>query len=745
MNPVSPARQHGNREASKRARDKDQPASHRLTLLSSEIVTAVSPSQEYNTGIPVSDTKLFLSNVALDGGEVLPEVEVHYRLEGKLSANADNVVLVIHALTGNANASSWWKNVIGPDKVIDPARHAVLCISLLGGCDGTTGPCNANPFALPPITTRDQARVLALTLDALGIKAPLLVCGGSLGGMVTLEFAASYPARIRSAAVFAAPAVQTTQGLAWNAIMRRAIALGGEHDGLALARMIGMLSYRTPDSLEQRFGRKRDTGGGFQINEWLDLHGERLVKRFNAASYGALIDAMDEHDVGRGRGGVAEALKPVADRIIGAGIKGDLLYPAECVEHWTDIAGASYADLSSTHGHDAFLLEGEAVSAILEQALRKANVEEPASGGGASVRDPAVRLVPPGALGGKSSRSSHKDKGGKEGRTSSQARPLRVVLAGCGHVGGSLLELLSDRHEKQAVGNVPGPQIHVQHVLVRDTERERRGLLRAISSGLAKPGVCTGDAESILDGDVDVLVEAIGGTEVAGRLVETALARGIRVVTANKALLGLRGEAVQQLASHNNTRIDFEGAVCGAIPIVRCVRSGAAGVGISRITGILNGTSNFLLELVAAGHSFHDAVKTAQELGYAEADPSRDLNGQDSEDKLRVLAWLAFGIEPADLAVTRRGIDRAVAEWASEVAASGDRVKLLATVERIGEQVTARILPTRVSSSDSWAAVTGAFNRVVIESESAGRLEFHGPGAGGLATAGAVLADLLGH
>ena len=230
MSPLSPARQHSSREASEGTRAKGRPTSHRLTLLSSDITSAADSSHEYSTAIPVSDTKLTLSNVALDGGEILPEVEVHYRLEGKLSANADNVVLVVHALTGNANASSWWKNVIGRDKVIDPARHAVLCISLLGGCDGTTGPCNANPFALPPITTRDQARVLALTLDALGINAPLLVCGGSLGGMVTLEFAASYPARIRSAAVFAAPAVQTTQGLAWNAIMRRAIALGGEHD-----------------------------------------------------------------------------------------------------------------------------------------------------------------------------------------------------------------------------------------------------------------------------------------------------------------------------------------------------------------------------------------------------------------------------------------------------------------------------------------------------------------------------------
>jgi homoserine dehydrogenase len=227
-------------------------------------------------------------------------------------------------------------------------------------------------------------------------------------------------------------------------------------------------------------------------------------------------------------------------------------------------------------------------------------------------------------------------------------------------------------------------------------------------------------------------------------LVETALRRAIRVVTANKALLGERGAALQALARNSGTRLDFEGAVCGAIPIVRCVRTGAAGVGITKVSGILNGTSNYVLERVAEGHSLADAIATAQRLGYAEADPTRDLNGQDAEDKLRILAWLAFGIEPAALKVTRRGIDAETAAWAARVAAEGDRVKLIASVAREGEEFVARILPTRVTGDDAWAHVSGPFNRVVIESETAGALVFQGPGAGGLATAGAVLADVLG-
>ena len=206
---------------------------------------------------PIRDEIITLYDVVLERGDHLDRVDVRYRLEGTLSAARDNVVVVVHALTGTTHASDWWKGVIGAHAAIDPTKHAVLCANLLGGCDGTTGPSNANPEALPPFSTRDQAVLLAQLLDALGVDAQWLICGGSLGGMVTLEFAASFPTRVRSAVVLAAPAAQTAQGIAWNALMRRAIAVGGEREGLAVARMVGMLSYRTPEGLERRFGRSR--------------------------------------------------------------------------------------------------------------------------------------------------------------------------------------------------------------------------------------------------------------------------------------------------------------------------------------------------------------------------------------------------------------------------------------------------------------------------------------------------------
>jgi homoserine O-acetyltransferase len=249
----------------------------------------------------------------------------------------------------------------------------VLCANLLGGCDGTTGPSEAAPDALPAFTTRDQAIVLGALLDLLEIDRPLLVCGGSLGGMVTLEFAASFPDRVRRAVVLAAPAAQTAQGLAWNTIMQRAIEIGGAREGLALARMVGMLSYRTPEGLERRFGRVRNERGVFTVNDWLAAHGDKLVARFDAVSYAALLDAMDTHDVGRGRGGIHAALAPVADRLTGVGVGGDLLYPAEAVREWVDVAGARYEHITSVHGHDAFLLERVRVSAVLRDAVATAD------------------------------------------------------------------------------------------------------------------------------------------------------------------------------------------------------------------------------------------------------------------------------------------------------------------------------------------------------------------------------------
>ena len=285
--------------------------------------------------------------------------------------------------------------------------------------------------------------------------------------------------------------------------------------------------------------------------------------------------------------------------------------------------------------------------------------------------------------------------------------------------------------------------VDVSHVLVRDSSRERPSLTRAMESGRAPRNAVTTDPSRLLDGDVDVLVELIGGTTTAHTLVESALKRGVRVVSANKALLASRGPALSALAALNKTTLDYEGAVAAAVPVVRCLRSGAAGVGINRITGILNGTTNVVLDRVSAGESLQDAIRYAQQQGFAEADPTRDLSGEDAEDKLRVLAWLGFGVDPTSLRVVRRGIDEATAKWAASVAREGDTVKLIASCSLQRGRLLAQVIPERVAAGEAWADVAGASNRLVIESESAGALVLQGPGAGGQETAAAVFGDIF--
>jgi homoserine O-acetyltransferase/O-succinyltransferase len=635
-----------------------------------------------------------LPELVLESGEVLRDVALRYTLLGTINADASNVVLVAHALTGTADVHDWWAPMVGTGRALNTTTHAVLCVNVLGGCAGSTGPSVERADAFPAITTRDQAAALWALLDAFGVAHLSLVVGGSLGGMVALEVAALRPACVGDVVVLAAPAAQTALGAGWHAIMRTAVRVGGARDGLALARMAGMLSYRSAAGLEARFGSSPTADGQPAVAGWLARHGERLVARFDAESYVTLLDAMDRHDVSRGRGSLADALGGIADRITGVGIPGDLLYPAEVVQQWTQEIGARYVALESPHGHDAFLLEVPQVETILRDALARSTAR----------------------------------------RAGTQATHVpRIALAGCGAVGDAFALALS---------RYAAPSATLTRVLVRTPERLRPGLRALIAAGRTSAQLLTRDADALLGGDPDVLVEALGGVEPAHTLVTRALRRGIRVITVNKELIARHGPELLTLAAQHGTSIDFEGAVCAGVPIVRVLRAHTLSAPIVRVEAILNGTTNFLLDAVARGEPLRDAVAAAQSAGYAEADPARDLDGRDAEAKLRILAWLAFGIDPRTLRVTRRGVDEAVARWARLAARTGDAVRLLGTLELTAEGPRGTIRPVRVPANDAWAEVRGVSNRLVVQDAAGGVLTLSGDGAGGLATARAILSDL---
>jgi homoserine O-acetyltransferase len=646
-----------------------------------------------------------LPPLQLEGGEILAAPALQYTLLGTINAARDNLVLVTHALTGTPDVHTWWPDLIGPGRALDTDHVAVLCANVLGGCSGSSGPQTAAPETFPIISTRDQAAALWSLLDTLDVHAPALIVGGSLGGMVALELAALQPTRCREVLVLAAPAAQTALGAGWHAIMRTALTLGGPQDGLALARMVGMLSYRAPSGLETRFaGQQHD--GAHAVATWLAHHGERLVQRFEAPSYRVLIDAMDRHDVARGRGSLANALAPVADRLTGVGIPGDLLYPDDVVRAWTDVVGARYETITSHHGHDAFLLESAQVSTLVHAALARS--EARAATNGSDTQDARDALHTP------------------------QGSP-RIALAGCGIVGDAVAAALS-RQSKHAP--------HITGVLVRDVHRDRPGLRAATRAAHVAPRAVTADPDALLTNAPDVLIEALGGIQPALTLARRGLRRGLHVITANKELVAAHGPELLDLANTHGGRFDFEAAVAAGVPIIRTLRTWRDAPPITRIEAILNGTTNFVLEAISDGASLEHAVRAAQQAGYAEADPSRDLDGRDAEAKVRILGWLAFGVTPNALVVTRRGVDAAVARWTRQAASRGDRVRVIARLERTEAGVRADIRPVRVSASDPWADVRGVCNRVVLHDASGHALELRGDGAGGAATARGILADL---
>lgn len=313
---------------------------------------------------------------------------------------------------------------------------------------------------------------------------------------------------------------------------------------------------------------------------------------------------------------------------------------------------------------------------------------------------------------------------------------INLALAGCGTVGGALVELLH-RH-RSAIAIRHGLRLEITSVLVRDTSRARTSAL--------DPALFTHSLDGFLRAPAHIVVEAIGGLHEAVHVARSSLLRSQRFVTANKTMLRVHGPELAALARAHRiggASLDFEAAVGGGMPIVRLLRQSLCGHGLTRIRGVLNGTTNYILSRVERGRTFADALADAQKAGFAEADPARDLDGRDAADKLAVLAWLAFGVDPSSLDVHTVGIDAERASDAVAAAARGRALRLVATAHRVGNRVCARVTPRVIPRAHPFAQVRDEENLVQLESESAGTVTVSGRGAGGSATASALLADIL--
>lgn len=314
-------------------------------------------------------------------------------------------------------------------------------------------------------------------------------------------------------------------------------------------------------------------------------------------------------------------------------------------------------------------------------------------------------------------------------------RTLKVGMLGCGNVGSGVAQLLSE-HADDLAARV-GARLELTAVGVRDLTKAR---------AYVEPSIITDDLEGLVNrDDIDLVIEVMGGIEPARSLLLTAMANGKSVVTANKTLLAEDGVALYDAAEKQQVDLYYEAAVAGAIPLLRPIRESMAGDQIERVLGIVNGTTNYILtRMDEAGVSFEDALKEATDLGYAETDPTADIEGFDAAAKAAILAGLAFHSRVTALDVYREGISHITGEDIASAKAMDHVIKLLAIAELTSDdRVSVRVHPALLPRNHPLAAVREAFNAVFVEARAAGELMFYGRGAGGIPTASAVLGDLV--
>jgi homoserine O-acetyltransferase len=336
-------------------------------------------------------------SLSLDCGVTLSPVDVAYETCGELDENRSNAILIVHAFTGDAHAAGishdggkpgWWDNMIGPGKAFDTNKYFVICSNVLGGCRGTTGPSSVNPetgcpFAMsfPVITMSDMVRLQAKLIDYLEIPKLLAVAGGSMGGMQVLEWAVGYPDRVLAAIPIATTARHSAQQIAFNEVGRQAIVADPDWcdgnyygkkppaRGLAVARMVGHITYMSDDSMHEKFGRRLRSGdtrpdlsSEFEVESYLRYRGIQFVDRFDANSYLYITKAMDLFDLTNGHGSLGAALERAQCRFLVLSFTSDWLYPTyQSLQIVSALRGrnrdVAFCELASNYGHDAFLVD----------------------------------------------------------------------------------------------------------------------------------------------------------------------------------------------------------------------------------------------------------------------------------------------------------------------------------------------------------------------------------------------------
>jgi homoserine dehydrogenase len=311
---------------------------------------------------------------------------------------------------------------------------------------------------------------------------------------------------------------------------------------------------------------------------------------------------------------------------------------------------------------------------------------------------------------------------------------VRVALLGYGTVGSAVHRLLEESADD--IERATGHRLRVVRALVRDLQRER--------AHMPEPGFLTDDFAAIAgDSDIALVAEVMGGLEPAGAHVLELLRRGVPVVTANKQLVARSGPELHAAAAEGGVQLRFEASVCAAIPVIKLLRESLVATNVHRVLGIVNGTTNFVLGEMEGGRAYADALAEAQRLGYAEADPTEDVTGLDAAAKMAILATVAFGTQVPLERVEVAGIDALRDEHVAAARALEMRVKLVGEAVLVDGRVGVRVGPAFVDARHPLASVEGAFNAVMLQGDAIREITLEGPGAGGIETASAIVADMV--
>ena len=639
----------------------------------------------------------------LETGHTLPELRIAYHTYGTLNAAKDNVAWVCHALTANSDVADWWPHTVEAGRFLDPARHFVVCANIIGSHYGTTGPLHVNPATgrpwykdFPPFTIRDIVRAHRLLADALGIGRIGTLVGSSVGGFQAVEWAVSEPERIERLVLIATAAKASPWAIAIDETQRMAIeadtTFGQPRDdagmkGLAAARAIGLLSYRGPEGYNLTQQDREELPAVHRACTYQQYQGEKLRRRYNAYSYYAILDAFDTHDAGRGRGGLEQALRSITARTLVVGITTDIIFTP--------------AEMRSLHA----MIPRQRVPRN-RLAVRPRRIPR------------RTRTV-----------ERHTATFYEQLKTGYPMTKIKIGLFGFGVVGQGIYEVV--RKSKNA-------HAEIVKICVRDPKKPRKIEV--------DPSLFTTSVDDILDNqNINLVVEVIDDADAAYNIVKRAMLRGIPVVSGSKTMLAKHLPELIEIQKTHNVALLYDASSCGSIPVIRNLEEYYDNDLLLEVKGILNGSSNYILSRVFDHKdSYANALAQAQALGFAESDPSFDIEGYDSLFKLVIITVHALGTYVAPERIFTYGISTIHDSDIQYAREKNVKIKLVAQVVKVSdEHFTMFVMPEFVTPAKYIYSVDDEYNGVVIRGECYDRQFMFGKGAGSLPTASSILSDIM--